>query len=117
MEYIPRLQSTAAIYQLNHQCPVGDRRVRLRGCAHWQRYQFLHCSQSTSADDLEGNRVQLVPFIQVSLWNKYQIDPVWGAGLGIIYFLDSYAASDDFVKLPGFVRVDAALYLSLPKGQ
>ena len=62
---------------------------------------------------LKGNRVQLVPFNQVSLWNKYQIDPMWGAGLGIIYFSDSYAASDDFVKLPGFVRVDAALYLKI----
>jgi catecholate siderophore receptor len=62
---------------------------------------------------LKGNRVQLVPFNQLSLWNKYQIDPMWSAGLGIIYFSDSYAASDDFVKLPGFVRVDAALYLKI----
>jgi catecholate siderophore receptor len=62
---------------------------------------------------LAGNRVQLVPFNQVSLWNKYQIDPTWGAGLGVIYFSDSYASSDDFVKLPGFVRVDAALYVKI----
>jgi catecholate siderophore receptor len=62
---------------------------------------------------LKGNRVQLVPFNQVSLWNKYQIDPVWGAGLGVIYFSDSYASSDDFVKLPGFVRVDAALFVKI----
>jgi catecholate siderophore receptor len=62
---------------------------------------------------LKGNRVQLVPFNQLSLWNRYQIDPMWGAGLGIIYFSDSYAASDDFVRLPGFVRVDAALYLRI----
>jgi catecholate siderophore receptor len=62
---------------------------------------------------LKGNRVQLVPFNQLSLWNKYQIDPMWAAGLGVIYFSDSYAASDDFVRLPGFVRVDAALYLKI----
>jgi catecholate siderophore receptor len=62
---------------------------------------------------LKGNRVQLVPFNQVSLWNKYRIDPMWSAGLGIIYFSDSYAASDDFVKLPGFVRLDAALYMKI----
>jgi catecholate siderophore receptor len=59
---------------------------------------------------LKDNRVQLVPFNQFSWWNKYQIDPVWSAALGVIYFSDSYAASDDFVKLPGFVRFDASVY-------
>jgi catecholate siderophore receptor len=57
-----------------------------------------------------GNRVQLVPYNQVSLWNKYQIDPVWSAALGVIYFSDSFASSDDSVRLPGFVRFDAAVY-------
>jgi catecholate siderophore receptor len=57
-----------------------------------------------------GNRVQLVPYNQVSLWNKYQIDPVWSAALGVIYFSDSFASSDDSVRLPDFVRVDAAVY-------
>ncbi len=57
-----------------------------------------------------GNRVQLVPYNQVSLWNKYQIDPVWAAALGVIYFSDSFASSDDSVRLPGFVRFDAAVY-------
>src|SRR5262249_27581609 len=33
---------------------------------------------------LAGNRVQLVPFNQLSLWNKYQIDPWWAASLGVI---------------------------------
>jgi catecholate siderophore receptor len=59
---------------------------------------------------LKGNRVQLVPFNQFSWWNKYQIDPVWSAALGVIYFSDSFAASDDFVRLPGFVRFDAGVY-------
>jgi catecholate siderophore receptor len=57
-----------------------------------------------------GNRVQLVPYNQVSLWNKYQINPVWSAALGAIYFSDSFASSDDSVRLPGFVRFDAAVY-------
>ena len=57
-----------------------------------------------------GNRVQLVPYNQLSLWNKYQIDPVWSAALGVIYFSDSFASSDDTVRLPGFVRFDAAVY-------
>jgi catecholate siderophore receptor len=59
---------------------------------------------------LRGNRVQLVPYNQFSWWNKYQIDPTWAAAVGVIYFSDSYASSDDTVRLPGFVRFDAALY-------
>jgi len=59
---------------------------------------------------LKGNVVQLVPFNQFSWWNKYQIDPTWAAALGVIYFSDSYASSDDTVRLPGFVRFDAGLY-------
>ena len=35
---------------------------------------------------------------------------MWSAALGVIYFSDSFASSDDTVKLPGFVRVDAAVY-------
>ena len=60
-----------------------------------------------------GNRVQLVPYNQFSLWNKYQFDPTWAAALGVIYFSDSFASSDDSVRLPGFVRVDAAVYAKI----
>ena len=60
-----------------------------------------------------GNRVQLVPYNQLSLWNKYQIDPVWAAAVGVIYFSDSFASSDDSVRLPGFVRFDAAVYAKI----
>jgi catecholate siderophore receptor len=62
---------------------------------------------------LAGMRVQLVPYNQFAWWNRYQIDPSWGVGLGIIYFGDSFATSDDTVRLPGFVRFDTALYLKI----
>jgi catecholate siderophore receptor len=60
-----------------------------------------------------GNRVQLVPYNQLSWWNKYQFNPTWGAALGIIYFGDSFATNDDTVRLPGFVRFDTAVYLTI----
>jgi catecholate siderophore receptor len=62
---------------------------------------------------LAGMRVQLVPYNQFAWWNRYQIDASWGVGLGIIYFGDSFATSDDTVRLPGFVRFDTALYLKI----
>jgi catecholate siderophore receptor len=62
---------------------------------------------------LAGMRVQLVPYNQFAWWNKYQFNETWGAALGVIYFGDSFATSDDTVRLPGFVRFDAALYLKI----
>lgn len=62
---------------------------------------------------MPGNIVQLVPFHQFSWWNKYQFTPVWSAALGAIYFSDSFASSDDSVRLPAFVRFDAAVYAKI----
>jgi catecholate siderophore receptor len=76
-------------------------------------YTDARIISATSTTILPGNRVQLVPFNQFAWWNKYQIDPVWAAALGVIYFGDSYASSDDTVRLPGFVRFDAALYATI----
>jgi catecholate siderophore receptor len=69
-------------------------------------------TSATSATIVAGNRIQLVPFNQFS-WNKYQINPVWAASLGLIYFSDSFASSDDTVRLPGFFRVDAGLFAKI----
>ena len=70
-------------------------------------YTDARVTSNTSATIVAGNRVQLVPFNQFSWWNKYQFTPMWAASLGVIYFSDSFASSDDTVRLPGFVRFDA----------
>lgn len=134
----PRLQYTAAIYNIDRtNVPIAnpngdgtffpDAKQRIRGFEtalngyitdQWQAslgyaYTDARIVAGTTATIVAGNRIQLVPYNQVSLWNKYQIDERWGAGLGVIYFSDSYASSDDTVRLPGFVRVDTALYLKI----
>src|ERR1700722_2217527 len=76
-------------------------------------YTDARITSATSTTVVPGNRVQLVPYNQLAWWNKYQINPMWGAALGIIYFGDSFASSDDTVRLPGFVRFDTALYLKI----
>ncbi len=76
-------------------------------------YTDAHITSATSATVVPGNRVQLVPYNQVAWWNRYQIDPTWGVGLGVIYFGNSFASSDDTVRLPGFVRFDTALYVNI----
>jgi catecholate siderophore receptor len=139
---LPKLQYTAALYQLNRTnvpLAVGGGLFAISGSNiikgfetaltgyitnEWQStlgYAYTDArigsdtNSSTAANPppptiLKGNVVQLVPFNQFSWWNKYQFTPVWSAALGVIYFSDSYAASDDFVKLPGFVRFDAGVY-------
>lgn len=138
----PKLQFTSAIYHLhrtNQPIPDGSRpgfslpngattvrgfEAALNGYVTdaWQSSLGYAYTDARIARDLNptaalpvlaGNRVQLVPYNQFSWWNKYQIDPIWGAGLGVIYFSDSFASSDDSVRLPGFVRVDTALYLKI----
>lgn len=72
-------------------------------------------ASATWATIVPGNRIQLVPFNQFSWWNKYQFTPVWAASVGLIYFSDSFASSDDSVKLPGFFRVDAGVFAKSTK--
>jgi catecholate siderophore receptor len=137
----PKLTFTAAVYELNRtNVPLNDPnnagffllsgKNRIRGFEtalngyvtdQWQAsfgYAYTDArvisgTGSPANAILPGNRVQLVPYNQFSLWNKYQIDSMWSAAVGVIYFSDSYAASDDTVKLPAFVRVDAAVYAKI----
>ena len=62
---------------------------------------------------LAGNRVQLVPYNQLAWWNKYQFTDMWSAGLGVIFFDNSFATSDDTVRLPSFWRFDAGIYAKI----
>lgn len=58
----------------------------------------------------DGNEIAQVPQDSFSLWNRYDLDPQWGLGLGVIYQGDVFAAADNKVVLPSFTRVDAAVY-------
>lgn len=64
-------------------------------------------------DRLGGTTLAQLPEHVVSLWNRYDFNPAWGVGLGIIYQSDMYAAADNAVTLPGFTRVDAGVYYTL----
>ncbi|HET8622466.1 MAG TPA: TonB-dependent siderophore receptor, partial [Gemmatimonadales bacterium] len=75
-------------------------------------YQDATITSRTSAA-AEGATVPLVPRNTVALWNRYQVLPSVGLGLGVIYQDDMFAATDNAVTLPSFVRVDAAAYYTL----
>jgi catecholate siderophore receptor len=64
----------------------------------------------------EGATVPLVPRTTLSWWNRYQMTNSLGAGAGVIHQTDMFAAVDNAVTLPGFTRIDAALYVAVRPG-
>jgi catecholate siderophore receptor len=71
---------------------------------------------STTTAAPTGRKVPLVPRHSFSLWNRYDVTKGLGLGLGVIARSNSYASISNNVKLPGYARVDAAVYLKLPHG-
>ena len=137
-DILPRLQFATAIYNLdrtNQRLPdpnnagffILSGATKTRGLEasltgyvtdEWQimggyAYTDARITSNNSASIVAGNRVGLVPFNTFSLWNRYQITPMWAAGLGLIHFSNFFASSDDTVQIPEFTRVDAAIYFKL----
>jgi catecholate siderophore receptor len=133
----PSLALTAAIYRLdrsNSQAPdpndpsrvvqtgaqrstglelgaSGDVTDRWQLAGGWatQRARIVSSTKSGVA----GATVPLVPQITLSLWNKVQLTPALGIGLGAVHQSRVYAALDNSVTLPAFTRYDAGLYISV----
>jgi len=61
-----------------------------------------------------GNKVGLVPENTLSLWNKFDFNAGWAAGLGVIYQGAAYTSFTNTVKLPSFTRADGAVYYTFP---
>lgn len=78
-------------------------------------YQKGEITQSLSSTALAGATLAQVPEHTFSLWNRYDFSEHWGVGLGSIYRSAMFAATDNLVTLPGFVRFDAAVYYTLNK--
>jgi catecholate siderophore receptor len=72
-------------------------------------------TQSANGAIPAGTRIQQLPRNTFSLWNRYDFTTSWGAGLGIIYRDELFAAADNAVTLPDFVRYDAALFYRFNK--
>jgi catecholate siderophore receptor len=82
-------------------------------------YQDAEIVSDQSATVLEGARLAAVPETTFSLWNRYDFNPMWGVGLGLVYRDEIFAATENLalpetnVTLPSFTRVDAAVFLTL----
>lgn len=67
-------------------------------------------TQSKNGAIAAGTPLQQVPHNSLSVWNRYDFNDHWGVGIGAIYRDEIYAAADNTVTLPSFVRFDAALF-------
>jgi catecholate siderophore receptor len=77
--------------------------------------QKAEISKTTTAAP-KGRDVPLVPRHSFSLWNRYDVTKRIGLGLGVIVRSKSFATISNAVKLPGYARLDAALFYKLPRG-
>lgn len=134
----PRLQLTAALYNLDrYNQRIADPnnpgyfllsgRTNAKGVEagitgyvtdEWQvfggyAYTDARIKSDTSATIVAGNRVGLAPLHTFSLWNRYQLNQMFGAGLGVVHQTNFFASSDNQAKLPGFTRLDGAIYLQI----
>ena len=77
--------------------------------------QKAEITEATTAAP-KGREVPLVPRHSFSLWNRYDLMKRVGVGVGVIARSKSYATISNAVKLPGYARVDGAVYYKLPRG-
>ncbi|HEY0012980.1 MAG TPA: TonB-dependent siderophore receptor [Allosphingosinicella sp.] len=138
-EPLPGLLATAAIYRLDRTntravAPDGVTIVqtgaqRSRGVEiglerqvsnRWQisagyALQDAEITDTTAAAPA-GRKVPFVPRHQFSLWNRYDVSERFGLGLGVVARSGMFASISNAVRLPGYVRADAALFYELADG-
>lgn len=68
-------------------------------------------SQTTAA--APGTEIPLVPKHAFAIWNAYTFTDHWRASVGVIHQTDQFASIKNQVTLPGYTRVDAAIYYTL----
>ena len=78
-------------------------------------WQDARLTAAPSAAIPAGTTVPQVPTHSLSLWNRYDFTPTFGAGLGVAYRDSIFSSTSNKVTLPAFTRVDAALYYALSK--
>jgi len=141
LQYSPDLLATLALYRLNRNnvavtnpaTGIADQLVdgqRTKGlelsvsgklAPAWQvqggyAYQDAKLLATASATALNGATVNAVPRQTLSLWNRYDLSDRLGVGVGLIHRTDMYASTSNAVVLPGFTRIDAALFYTIHPG-
>ena len=75
-------------------------------------HQHAFVTSATTAA-VAGAQVAQVPHDTLSMWNNVQLHQRVSAALGFVSRSDMFAAIDNTVRVPGYVRVDAAAFFSV----
>ena len=73
-------------------------------------YQDAEFARAISASVLEGAEIPNAPRHSASLWGRYELTSKLGVAVGAAYQGRRFAAQDNLVRLPGYARVDGAIY-------
>lgn len=73
-------------------------------------YQDGQLTATSSATAQDGARLANLPRNSVSLWNRYDFTPQWGAGLGVYNRSAMFATTSNAVKMDGYTRLDGAVF-------
>ena len=73
-------------------------------------YQQAEFTRAISATVQDGAEIPNAPRHSASLWVRYDLTPDLGLALGGVYQGRRFAAQDNLVRMPGYVRVDAAAF-------
>ncbi|MEZ5895468.1 MAG: TonB-dependent siderophore receptor [Parvularculaceae bacterium] len=68
---------------------------------------------STTSAAAAGAQTPLVPKHALSIWNAYTISELLRTSVGVIHQTDQFASISNQVVLPGYTKVDAAIYLTI----
>jgi catecholate siderophore receptor len=107
-----RIVQTGSQRTTGFEIGVNGNVTRAWGVSGGYAYQDASITSATTAARV-GAQVAMVPRHTFSLWNNYQIVRKLAVGLGIVDRADMFAAIDDTVTLPGYARVDAAVFVPL----
>lgn len=72
----------------------------------WQEGEIRSATSAAPA----GRQIEKLPHHQASAWTRYDLTPRLGLGLGLLHQSGQFATISNAVWLPGFTRVDAALF-------
>lgn len=78
-------------------------------------FQDARITRSISSSTQAGAVLAQVPRHSFSLWNKFDLSRRVGSGVGVISHGDTFAATDNLVRLPAFTRIDAALFWKITR--
>jgi catecholate siderophore receptor len=76
-------------------------------------WQDGEITRSLSSSARAGARLAQQPEHSFALWNRYDVSARLGLGAGVFHRTEAFTSTDNTVVLPGFTRVDAAVFYDL----